>query len=520
MSTSAEKIARIKGNGIFYTPDAVAELLAKNAINSPCIDILDPACGEGILLSAASTQCKAISNKNNAKFVGCDLFKPKQYPFGKNSKFIRSNFFDYPHENRFDLILMNPPYIQYGRLEDEAREEYYDTYAKPLGLHKNLDMWVYFLLKAARHLKKKGTLATIIPWSLLEADYSCGLRGWMAKNFSNISVLLLRHAHFENTEKRVLLLWLKGFGQKADTIRVGFSDYVDDEHNFKTISKSKWAGRYILTSFGLTAQKVTKQLKEVGFKSFKEYVNTCIGVVTGANEYFILSPNKAQEKGFTNGALLPIVRSVDEVNCLRLSQIPERVLLQFGRMTPKKKAYIRKGVKQGFNERSHCERRENGDNKWYHVSPGKIPDAFFTYRVSQVPYLVLNPKGYQCTNSLHKLFFKNLTLIKRKWLQLSLLSIFGQLSLEIVARHYGNGIIKVEPGALKKSLVYVCDKPIDRKSYNSISSLIAKGKKEEASAEATRLVAAAAKIDSDLVSDSVTALNQIRKRRGAQSFEF
>ncbi len=328
----------------------------------------------------------------------------------------------------------------------------------------------------------------------------------------------LRHAHFENTEKRVLLLWLKGFGQKANTIKVGFSDYADDKHSFKAISKSKWTDKHILTSFGLKSHKIIEQLKEVGFKSFKKYVETCIGVVTGANEYFILYPNDAQKKGFTNGALLPIVRSVDEVNCLRLSQMPEQVLLQFGRMTSKKKAYVRKGVRKGFNKRSHCERRKNGDGQWYHVSPGKIPDAFFTYRVSQVPYLVLNPKGYQCTNSLHKLFFKNLTLIERKWLQLSLLSVFGQLSLEMVARHYGNGIIKVEPGALKETLIYICNEPINRKLYNSISSLIAEGKKEEASAKATRLVAATAKIDSSMVSETVLALNQIRKRRGAILF--
>jgi len=183
-------------------------------------------------------------------------------------------------------------------------------------------------------------------------------------------------------------------------------------------------------------------------------------------------------------------------------------------MTSRRKEYISSGVELGFDERVHCQRRVKVRGAWYNVDSGPVPHAFFTYRVSKVPYLVLNPNGYQCTNALHKVFFNGVTKMQRKWIQLSLLSIFGQLFLEIGARHYGNGTMKIEPKTLKKVLVYTGASRIPQDVYDGILRHIAEGRKDRACREATQLIADETNIEDSIVDDVGNLVKEVRWRRG------
>jgi len=246
-----------------------------------------------------------------------------------------------------------------------------------------------------------------------------------------------------------------------------------------------------------------------------EYADVSIGVVTGANKYFIRSEKEAAEAGFSGASALPILTSVEDLDLIATFKSPPKVLIQFKRMTRERRRYVSKGVKLHLNKRVHCQRRRNQTGSWYKVDPGIPPDAFFTYRVSRIPYLILNPDGYQCTNTLHKVSFRVESQTERKWIQVSLLSVFGQLSLELGARHYGNGILKVEPRLLKTALVYVSPTEIPDESYRAMLRHIADGDRESACVMATRLVAKEANLDARLIADAVAALNEIRRRRGA-----
>jgi adenine-specific DNA-methyltransferase len=509
---------RIKANGIFYTPEPVAQLLADLAIDRSDIKIFDPSCGEASLLTAAYNKCRQMTESNSVKahFVGCDLFKPKTFPAKRNFEFFRSDFFNFKSNMKYDLILTNPPYIQFGRIPEDSRKQYYKTYGKPLNMSKNMDLWAYFLFKSSQHLNDGGSLAAILPWSLLEADYSSKIRKWFLEQFSKIKVLVLKNAHFESTEKRVLLVWLSGFGRPCESVKIAFANSCSDKIVFHSLEQAEWMAKKPLMSFDSPAPIVFDQLDKVGFSKLENYADIRIGVVTGANDYFILNKQLAISKGFSEKSTIPIITSVKELDSLELRKMPGRSLIQFDRLTIKKHTYIRIGKKNNLDKRTHCKRRKHG---WYKVDAGEKPDAMFTYRVSLFPYLVLNPHGFLCTNSLHKLYFKNLSQNQKKWLQISLLSIFGQLSLEYHARHYGDGIIKIEPGPLKYAWVYVSDEQMNDSDYISISDCIKKGDKEQACIKATELVVSRLGLDSGLIKNTISALNDIRLRRGAPKLD-
>ena len=482
---------KITSNGIFYTPDEVASYLATEAFKhlpQKKMRVLDPSCGDGALLRAAANACNNTQSKAT-RFVGCDLFQPLSWPHDQRFTLHQCDFFDLPTTSRFDVIITNPPYIQYGKLKADKRERYYNTLAKPQKLPKNIDLWTYFLLKSLDHLKTDGAVAAVVPWSLIEAKYSHGFRQFLIDKFRSIRVLVLRDRHFDSTEKRVLLLWLKGFGQPTRKIEIAFSDTVTDQHKFTNITKDEWTSSNLLPTHGLDIENKLQAIKGIGFRPLSDYADVSIGVVTGANRFFIVPAQKAVQLGFSKISTTPILTHVDELSGLAFKSSPERVLLRFSRMTEKRRKYLRRGIRTKIHKASHCQRRIAHKNQWYNVSEGPVPDAFFTYRVSQIPFMVLNPRRHQCTNTLHKVCFKpKVNKNAQKWIQLSLLSDAGQLSLEAGARHYGNGILKVEPHLLKDAMVLACNEPIPTHIYKMVSDAMADGRKEDASAIATEAI--------------------------------
>ncbi len=135
---------------------------------------------------------------------------------------------------------------------------------------------------------------------------------------------------------------------------------------------------------------------------------------------------------------------------------------------------------------------------WYTVKVGNIPDAFFPYRVSLIPYLVLNSGNIQCTNSIHRIFFKKIVPTQKKWIQVSLLSVPGQLSIEANSKVYGAGVLKIEPSSLKKAICYSSKDRSITGVYNQISKLLQANNRKEAMRVATDFIDKALGIDREL----------------------
>ena len=121
--------------------------------------------------------------------------------------------------------------------------------------------------------------------------------------------------------------------------------------------------------------------------------------------------------------------------------------------------------------------------------------------------------GSQCTNSIHRIYFKNLSEIERKWVQVSLLAVPGQLSLESYSKTYGRGVLKIEPKSLKNSLVYLSDDPAIGDVYYQISGLLSSGKKVESMRTATEFLDRKLDISPRHSGSALDALTELQNRR-------
>lgn len=402
---AAKVISENKKNGIYYTPTPLAEFLAKSLIDRPNLSVFDPAYGEGALLLAAEKvfveRMGVDSNKIN--LFGCDK-APVNGPLShiSSSGLLESDFFKFPLENKFDVILMNPPYVRHHVLGKELIKKYQQIVADRCKLNYTSDLWTYFLVKSVGHLRKGGSIGAILPWTFLQADYARNLRSWLADVFGDIKVLALGANYFDNTKERIILLWLKNYGETCRSIRVASAQYIHNETTYVDLNPKKWKSYNVIFNKNQDVEAILfRYINEFGFSRFENYADVRIGVVTGADEYFIISQSEAKEFGFSDEHLIPIFTTSKEFSGLFHNEHEDqlkRLIVMSENKYEYFKNYVKKGEEQQYHLRSHSLRRK----PWYVVNIGNTPDAFFPYRMSEFPYLIRNNRDQeiQCTNSI------------------------------------------------------------------------------------------------------------------------
>ncbi len=206
----------IKKTGATFTPPKLADfisnkLLSYLGINNQLVKVLDPACGEGVLLASISQQLmnkgsnfeligfdsnpnflhKALSNLNHLEDC-CSInlyhddFLKKIRPnskqqdlFGKNNtsnKFIN---------NTIDLIIANPPYVRTQILG----AEYAQMIAKKFGLKGRIDLYYPFLIGMTYALKEGGLLGVITSNRYLSTKSGMSIRKFLRNNFEILEVI-------------------------------------------------------------------------------------------------------------------------------------------------------------------------------------------------------------------------------------------------------------------------------------------------------------------------------------------
>ena len=487
-----------KENGIYYTPDALAAHLAKPLIKGEKQEVFDPAYGQGALLLAAESVLQQNQTAQKLALYGCDIHPVngllEHLPA---ANLIQQDFFDYDRERKFDVILTNPPYVRHQNQVKESISRYRKNNPELSFLSNASDLWAYFLVKAATHLRENGAIGAILPWAFIQADYSKELRIWLAERFSEIQVLALNSTYFESAQERVVLLWLTGYGKKNQSIASAYARDFNDEISYSPVFSNDWEASHVISGAKKDVNAIFDRLiNEFDFCTFGSCASAHIGVVTGANKYFIRDIDYCNRNNFSDIQLIPTLTNAKEFAGL-LAEGPntlKRLLILEECDEDNLKWFIDEGVDAEFNQRSHSKSR----NPWYKLNPGETPDAFFPYRVSKIPYLILNDYQIQSTNSIHRVYFEGLSVLEKKWLFVSMLSVYGQLSISMNAKTYGRGMLKIEPGGLNKTLVFKKKDKSIKGIYNLLLKLLASGQKESAVKAATDFLNEKLNIPSDL----------------------
>lgn len=501
-------------NGVYYTPRELSLNLVKPFSECPVpASILDPACGGGSLLSAAKEVFSRRGQGRMPDIYGCDI-SPNLRELRKlqPKRIWVEDFLELQLNRRFDLVLMNPPYVRHHGIPQRIKEAYNVSVRTSCALPKVSDLWTYFIVRAVELVNDGGSVAAILPWAFLQADYARILRAWLAERFAAIEVMAISSRQFKDAEERIVLVWLRSKGRSAQRITVRNVCSPSQDTPKYSLSWSQWLrSRVMITSSG-PVDDVLSLFSNKEFMPFREVADTRIGTVTGADSFFIVDRQSAIEMGLKEEDYQNILRSLRNVRGLCLNgDCPDKVLMHFPSKPemPQIVQYLEKGRKEGIHQRAHCLRRR----PWYTIPRLDPPDALFPYRTSHTPYLVLNLPRYLCTNSVHAINWRKLNRRQIEWVQVSLLSAPGQLSLEAHAKTYGSGVLKIEPNSLGSALVTIGGDRLPRKLYKQIDELLVSNKRDEASGIATDVVQNLCGIDSKTMQICKSVLQELRQRR-------
>ncbi len=172
-----------------------------------------------------------------------------------------------------------------------------------------------------------------------------------------------------------------------------------------------------------------------------------IGVVTGANAWFVLDQASAAASELPQTALVPILSRARQVRGLEITKAEvrgmaekgERTLLFRPEVTGQRGGPIRRYLAKILRAKRRRVLWFSKRNPWWKVQLGRSCDAILTYMNNAGPRIVLTERGLRCTNTLHRLRFINRDPVHARSVSASMLTTFTQVEAERIGRVYGGG---------------------------------------------------------------------------------
>lgn len=169
--------------GQFYTPGPVAQFVVDLLGIEPGTDVLEPSAGRGVLLEYLPEDCRKVAveiDRTAARI--CQLLHP-------SAQVICAPFEEAAIPGLFDYVIGNPPYGL-----DMVAELPWES-----GKRRKTSSEAYFLLQCLGLLKPGGTLAFVLPESILAGDKYRDLRKWVMENYMLKGVVSLPTQTFAAT---------------------------------------------------------------------------------------------------------------------------------------------------------------------------------------------------------------------------------------------------------------------------------------------------------------------------------
>lgn len=471
-----------KALGAYYTPPDLANALVRWAVDADTARVLDPSYGDGRFLWSAMDHYRALGVRApHCRVFGAELDDSAidragalraQVPAGN---LVGGDFFatdlDSWDGKRFDAIVGNPPYVRHHLLSAESKR-LAQSHARRVGvaLSERADAWAYFCAALLDYLEPSGRLALLLPGAVLHAEYALPLLHALSEAHGRVRLIRVQQRLFEEVSERTVVLLIDGRRASAG---VEYREVADVKElnavlGGRRVGSSGWRSSDTLRGDAVTDPALRLRTRLRWFvnqdvadiweratalpnvKLLDEIAKVRIGVVTGANKFFVLDAETAkrmQGKGVdtvpivSRGGWLKTVRWTEEDQKLRSGK-PSQLLVVEPQARVRKA--LRKAIEEAehlqVHERHHCELRE----PWYSLSDRRVPQLFLPYMGAAPPRLVVNKARATCTNAIHRVDLKKgqpgaAAVAAASW------SVLYRLSAELVGRSYGAGVLKLEP---------------------------------------------------------------------------
>jgi adenine-specific DNA-methyltransferase len=468
-------ISHNKRHGVYYTPPHLARIVLEHI--SPNIgsssSMLEPSAGGGVFVK------HAIDIAQHIDITAIDIDSQAVMSLSKLgiAQCVEADFLIHDFKSRqYDLIVGNPPYISWRNMCEPSRELGRGIIEQEKLNIPSLNMWGLFIIRAERLLAPDGVMAFVLPSDIKETIAGGVVLKHLKNKFARIDLFDVPEGTFAEADQNTTVL----VGHRIHQTHGFFSGKVCLQSNslrsFKRIDKA-------FTFFSKATLPVTENdlspLLELYHKTPKigDICATSPGIVTAANQYFIVPKDKAIALGVASKAnrIIPkgqvINGKIDisedffqelcdqNVGCYLFDVADE------DKLSKAAIEYLEQGESTGLPNRYKMQNR----SPWYRIPSVWTTECLFFKRTHVYPKLISNDADLLTTDAAYRLTLKE-GITKESFLP-SFYNSFTLLFAEILGRKYAGGVLELTPNEFKKLPIpykeySLCDYKKFKKDFN------------------------------------------------------
>jgi adenine-specific DNA-methyltransferase len=472
---ASESLQKLRG-GFYTDPDIASFLVNWIKVGHP-ESILEPSCGDGIFLKAIQEQ-RIQSLKQIIAFEIEPIEAEKAQARTDltvnviNKDFLRWFLFDGQFNNYFDAVVGNPPFIRYQYLSEEQQflaEKIFKLFSLPFTKHTNA--WVPFVLASIKLLRPGGRLSMVIPSEIFHIPHAASLRQYLTSQCSRILIIDPQEIWFQNTLQGTVLLLAEKKQNDFDICKgVSVIPIVDKnalsinpEQLFQEASYTDGlsiVGKWMTVFLSPYERSLLAQLKDTPkIKQFSDIASVDVGIVTGANKFFLVPDKIVKEYSLQEWAH-PMFGRSDHVQGLIFTNedhiennsigLPSNFLWfqeeNINNLPHNVKQYLQFGVNQQLPERYKCRTR----TCWYKVPSVYASPVAMLKRANNYPRLILNKANAYSTDTAYRI--QPIKILPTD-LVFGFVNSLTCLMAELEGRHYGGGVLELVPSEIERLLI-------------------------------------------------------------------
>ena len=458
-----------KLSGSYYTPFRTVQFMKEYLAREHKIykKVLEPSVGDGRFVDVFEKE------ENIQRFVAVELIKEKveqlkSKGYSERVEIVEDDFLSFSEKTseKYHLIIGNPPYINVKNIENHSKEkakEICEKYQLPNSLMQN--MWVAFVLAAVSCLEREGTIFFVLPMEFLQVQYAEKIRLFLEEHFDTIHILSFKERMFPEIEQESCLVYLTNEFKNQPCINFkmyakldsGIPYYCSKIERNKPLKK--WTNA-ILSDADIDLLN----LIDSKYKKVSEVCDASPGIVTGANNEFILTKEQVEQlecqefilptiskSNILNGQFIltqDVVQKIGEkgnrIYLLNLLHVDERFFSE-----SLNEYLIAIGEKENASKiklknRYKCRNRK----PWYGIPIVRNGDLFFFKRYDRVPRICVNEADLYTTDIAYNMRL-NSTYDKESMA----FCFYNSLTLtqcEFYGRYYAGGVSELTPSEFKR----------------------------------------------------------------------
>ena len=467
-----------KLSGSYYTPEWIAEFVARWIFEYDVHTVLEPSCGDGVFFSALEKQTPL----KKVSMIGFDtdaeaIQKCRERVFRKtfDTEFVYSDYLEWAINNlkldspqTFDAAVGNPPFIRYQYLEkiqQERAQQLFDLLGLKFTKHTNA--WIPFLVTAIEFLNPGGVIGMIVPSEIIHVLYAQGARNFLLNNCSSILLLDPEDLWFENTLQGAMLLMARKKAATEDSkvaiVRTKGKDFTQNNPKALFDNTDYLPGKALAKkwTYALLTKKEHDALARVSASKnvvmFSELASVDVGIVTGANKFFLVPSSTVQKYNlekishpmFGRSEHCPgVIYDVDQHQINAENGYPTNFLYFENEDDGIRYSdYLNTGLEQGIHTRYKCRIR----NPWFKVPSVYATPVSMLKRSNGMPRLILNRMGAYTTDTAYRIVPNDS--IDSERLVYCFINTITALSAELEGRFYGGGVLELVPSEIDRLLV-------------------------------------------------------------------